>query len=150
MSIRREVIGSRLYSVLAFILVLLMAFLMFLLGSCGATKDMPVERVVERVEYIDKIKIDSIYEKQYDSIYIKERNDTIVIYKDSEKETFKYVFIHDTLNVTRVDSIPHIIYIEKEKEKEISTLKKLKIFGYIFLFFIILIFIAYVVRKFFK
>lgn len=121
---------------------------MFLLSSCGATKDMPVERVVERVEYIDRIKIDSIYEKQYDSIYIKERNDTIVIHKDSERETFKYVFIHDTLNVTRVDSIPHIIYIEKEKE--ISTLKKLKIFGYIFLFFIILIFTAYVVRKFFK
>lgn len=148
MSIRREVVGSCLYSLLAFIIILLMAVLMFLLSSCGATKDMPAERVVERVEYIDRIKIDSIYEKQYDSIYIKERNDTIVIHKDSERETFKYAFIHDTLNVTRVDSIPHIIYIEKEKE--ISTLKKLKIFGYIFLFFIILIFIAYVVRKFFK
>lgn len=119
---------------------------MFLLSSCGATKDMPAERVVERVEYIDRIKIDSIYEKQYDSIYIKERNDTIVIHKDSERETFKYVFIHDTLNVTRVDSIPYIIY----KEKEISTLKKLKIFGYIFLFVIILILIAYVTRKWFK
>lgn len=148
MSIRREVVGSCLYSVLTFVIILLMAVLMFLLSSCGATKDMPVERVVERVEYIDRIKIDSIYEKQYDSIYIKERNDTIVIHKDSERETFKYVFIHDTLNVTRVDSIPHIIYIEKEKE--ISTLKKLRIFGYIFLFFIILIFTAYVVRKFFK
>lgn len=146
MSIRREVVGSCLYSVLTFIIILLMAVLMFLLSSCGATKDMPAERVVERVEYIDRIKIDSIYEKQYDSIYIKERNDTIVIHKDSERETFKYVFIHDTLNVTRVDSIPYIIY----KEKEISTLKKLKIFGYIFLFVIILILIAYVVRKWFK
>ena len=146
MSFRREVVGSCLYSVLTFIIILLMAVLMFLLSSCGATKDMPAERVVERVEYIDRIKIDSIYEKQYDSIYIKERNDTIVIHKDSERETFKYVFIHDTLNVTRVDSIPYIIY----KEKEISTLKKLKIFGYIFLFVIILILIAYVARKWFK
>ena len=146
MSFRREVVGSCLYSVLTFIIILLMAVLMFLLSSCGATKDMPAERVVERVEYIDRIKIDSIYEKQYDSIYIKERNDTIVIHKDSERETFKYVFIHDTLNVTRVDSIPYIIY----KEKEISTLKKLKIFGYIFLFVIILILIAYVTRKWFK
>ena len=146
MSIRREVVGSCLYSVLTFIIILLMAVLMFLLSSCGATKDMPAERGVERVEYIDRIKIDSIYEKQYDSIYIKERNDTIVIHKDSERETFKYVFIHDTLNVTRVDSIPYIIY----KEKEISTLKKLKIFGYIFLFVIILILIAYVARKWFK
>lgn len=146
MSIRREFVGSCLYSVLTFIIIFLMAVLMFLLSSCGATKDMPAERVVERVEYIDRIKIDSIYEKQYDSIYIKERNDTIVIHKDSERETFKYVFIHDTLNVTRVDSIPYIIY----KEKEISTLKKLKIFGYIFLFVIILILIAYVVRKWFK
>lgn len=87
--------------------------LLVLICSCTTTKyvEVPVEKI--RTEYIDKIKYDSIYSQ--DSIYIREKGDTI--FKDSYKYLYKYKYIKDTLNTTDTITVTKPIEIEKEVNK---------------------------------
>lgn len=76
--------------------------IMLLLVSCK-TVYVPVETEKVRTEYVTTEKIDSIYVK--DSLYIKEKNDTILIYK--EKIRYQYKMLTDT--IIKTDSIPYTI-----------------------------------------
>ena len=92
-----------------------------LVSSCA-----PV--IIEKVRYqhdttyIDKLRIDSL--RIRDSIYIKDKGDTVWIYKEYWRDRWHYE--HDTVAVVRVDSVA----VEREKivevEKPLSWLQKTK------------------------
>lgn len=87
-----------------------------LLVSCKSTKviEVPVDRI--KIEYKDRVQIDSIIKN--DSIIIKDKGDTIFI------EKYKYLYRikerKDTINIR--DTITTIKTVEVVKEKEINKL----------------------------
>ena len=84
--------------------------LLFILMSCTTTKyvEVPVDRI--KIEYIDKVKYDSVY--NYDSIYIKDKGDTV--FTTTYKYLYKYKYLRDTINTT--DTITKINIVETKKE----------------------------------
>jgi hypothetical protein len=92
--------------------------LLIILSSCSP-------RVITEIHYqhdttyIQQIQIDSVYKR--DSIYIKDKGDTVWIYKELWREKYKY--LRDTVSIVRVDSVA----VEKEKiiqvEKPLSKWK---------------------------
>ena len=68
------------------------------------------ERVVYQHDttYVQQVKVDSVYRK--DSVFVKEKNDTVYIYKERIRD--RYVFRHDTLRLVKVDSVA----VERVKE----------------------------------
>lgn len=62
--------------------------------------------------YIQKVQIDSVYKR--DSIYVKDKGDTVWIYKELWREKYKY--LRDTVAVVRVDSVA----VEREKIVEVE------------------------------
>lgn len=87
-----------------------------LLLGCSTTKiiEVPVEKI--KIEYRDKLIHDSIY--NLDSIYIKEKGDTV--YSEKYKYIYKYKIEKDTVLIT--DSIPVVTTVEVIKE--VNNLKK--------------------------
>lgn len=71
-----------------------------MLASCR-TEYIPVEMVRYDSVYFAKLQKDSIYIK--DSVYIKEKNDTVFV--DKYKYIYKYVNLTDTVYINRTDSI---------------------------------------------
>ena len=75
-------------------------------------------RVIETIHYqhdttyIQKVQIDSVYKR--DSIYVKDKGDTVYIYKELWREKYKY--LRDTVAVVRVDSVA----VEREKIVEVE------------------------------
>jgi hypothetical protein len=86
----------------------LLIILCLLLTGCKTTQYVPVE--VTKVEYINKETKDSIYVR--DSIFVKEKNDTVFLEK--YRLVYKDKLIHDT--IIRRDSIPYINTVEVVKE----------------------------------
>lgn len=140
---KREGIASCLYAVFGAIAIVGMAIMVVLLSGCKTIKEVPVEVVKERIEYIDRLQTDSIY--QHDSIFIKAVGDTIYEYRD--KYIYKYEFIRDTSYITRIDSIPVVV----EVEKKLSTWEQLKVDvgGYLIglILLLIAIIVGYCVKK---
>lgn len=137
---KREAIASCLYAILSAIVIICMAVVVVLLSGCKTIKEVPVEVVKERIEYIDRLQTDSIY--QHDSIYIKSVGDTIYEYRD--KYIYKYKYTRDTSYITKIDSIPVIVEVEKRltKWEEIK-----KDYGGYALLLILLIIVGYVIKK---
>lgn len=75
-------------------------FIIFMLASCH-TQYIPVESVRYDSIYFAKLQKDSIYIQ--DSIYIKEKGDTVFI--DKFKYIYKYINLQDTCYIEKKDSI---------------------------------------------
>lgn len=98
---------------------LLLIFLLFCLG-CSSPKyiEIPIETV--RTEYIYRLdkdstsKLDSTY--VHDSIYIKEKGDTVFQYKERTKYKIEYQdkIINKVDTILKVDSIEKPIIIKEE------------------------------------
>ncbi len=75
-------------------------------------------RVIETIHYqhdttyVERVQIDSVYKR--DSIYVKDKGDTVYIYKELWREKYKY--LRDTVAVVRVDSVA----VEREKIVEVE------------------------------
>lgn len=140
---KREAIASCLYAVFGALAIIGMAVVVVLLSGCKTIKEVPVEVVKERIEYIDRLQTDSIY--QHDSIFIKAVGDTIYEYRD--KYIFKYEFIRDTSYITKIDSIPVVIEVEKKLSRWDEA--KLSVGGYAIpiLLLLLLIGIGYLIKK---
>lgn len=84
--------------------------LLFVIYSCRTVKYVPVETVKVDTTYINKLQRDSIY--ILDSVYVKEKGDTILI------EKYKYLYrdklVRDTLYMAKTDSIQVPYPVEKE------------------------------------
>ena len=94
----------------------------------------------KKIEYVYVPKVqtltrDSIVTKlQYDSIFIKvtekQKNDTI--YRDSI--VYNFVFRNDTIRITKTDSIPYPVEVEKLVEKKLNGYQRTMIsLGWVFI-----------------
>lgn len=84
--------------------------LLLVICSCRTVKYVPVETVKVDTTYINKLQRDSIY--MLDSVYVKEKGDTVLI------EKYKYLYrdklVRDTMFISKVDSIQVPYPVEKE------------------------------------
>lgn len=90
--------------------ILLAILVVFLLTGCK-TKTVLVPVKETKIEYLDRLRIDSIYNR--DTVLIYGRNDTI--FKDVIK--WRERFRVDTVSVVRIDSIPYPVEVIKEVNK---------------------------------
>lgn len=88
-----------------------------LLIGCKSAQYVPVENTIVKTEYKNTVSYDSIYFK--DSVYIKEKNDTVYI--ENIKYRYKYVSNIDT--ILKNDTITNTIIQEVEVTKEVNKLK---------------------------
>lgn len=93
---------------------LLLAILLgTLLSGCTATKyvGVPVDRV--KVEYRDRVSVDTLYRN--DSTIIREKGDTVFL------EKYKYIYrvkeLRDTVNVTDTITVVNTVEVTKEVNK---------------------------------
>lgn len=89
---------------------MLATLLLLVVWSCRTTEYVPVEVVRSDTTYINKVQRDSIY--QLDSIYIRDKGDTILITKT--KYIYRDKLIRDTVFVSHTDSIQVPYPVEKE------------------------------------
>lgn len=127
---------------------LLNTFCIILLMSaiCACRSLPPASGETTDTVYINKLLRDSIY--RHDSIYIRERGDTVLV------EKFRYLFIdklrHDTLYISHTDSIR----VPYPVEKELTSWQQMKLelggwaFGVVIAFS--LIFVGWFVYKLLK
>jgi hypothetical protein len=121
---------------LVWTVILLVIPIVFLLTGCKAeTVLVPVEKV--KIEYKDRLRIDSVYNR--DTVNIYERGDTVYLQTIKWRERFKF----DTVSVVRVDSIPYPV----EVVREVNVLTKWQRLRLNALNIIVLVIVAYVVIK---
>ena len=87
-------------------IILILGLILFFAIGCRSVKPVIVERV--KIEYKDRLRVDSIYNR--DTVQIYGRNDTI--FKDVIK--WRERFRVDTVSVVRVDSIPYPVEVIQE------------------------------------
>ncbi len=84
--------------------------LLFVICSCRTVKYVPVETIKVDTTYINKLQRDSIY--MLDSVYVKEKGDTVLI------EKYKYLYrdklVRDTMYISKADSIQVPYPVEKK------------------------------------
>ncbi len=95
---------------LVWTIILVAILIVFLLTGCKAeTVLVPVEKV--NIEYRDRLRIDSVYNR--DTVNIYERGDTVYLQTIKWRERFKF----DTVIVARTDSIPYPVEVVREINK---------------------------------
>jgi hypothetical protein len=115
--------------------LLLLAILSLFAGCKTKTVLVPVDRV--KIEYRDRLRIDSVYNRDTVNIYTK--NDTVYLQSVKWRERFKF----DTVSVIRIDSIPYPV----EVIQEVNKLTKWQRWRLNALNIIALVVVAYVVIK---
>ena len=85
--------------------------------GCKSVQYVPVENTIVKTEYKNSISYDSIYFT--DSVYIREKNDTVYI--ENIKYRYKYVSNIDT--IVKNDTITNTTIQEVEVIKEVNKLK---------------------------
>lgn len=91
-------------------IILLAILVVFLLTGCK-TKTVLVPVKETKIEYRDRLRIDSIYNR--DTVQIYGRNDTV--FKDVIK--WRERFRVDTVSVVKIDSIPYQVEVVQEVYK---------------------------------
>lgn len=96
-----------------------LSLLAFILLMCSChTKHVPLETIKKDIVYLDKWRKDSIFVR--DSVYVREKGDTVYMYRD------KYVYIDklktDTMYVHRTDSV----YVPVPVERKLSRWERWK------------------------
>ena len=119
-------------------IALILMLLTILLHGCGPIKYVPVENVKVEYRTRDNIRYDSIY--KHDSIYIKEKGDTV--YKYIKQVEYRYLFINKTDTVLQTDSVQVPYPVEKKLTKWESI--KLDMGGWMFgALIVLLLYILY-------
>ena len=96
-----------------FFFVLLM---LVMSAVCSCSTPRVSERIVRDSVYIDRLKRDSIYQR--DSIYIIVKGDTV--FKYQYKYSYRDKLVRDTVAVVRRDSIPYPVEVSKYVERKLS------------------------------
>lgn len=96
-----------------FFFVLLM---LVMSAICSCSTPRVGERIVRDSVYIDRLKRDSIYQR--DSIYIIVKGDTV--FKYQYKYSYRDKLVRDTVAVVRRDSIPYPVEVSKYVERKLS------------------------------
>ena len=90
-------------------IILLLLILLAFAGCKTKTVLVPVDRV--KIEYRDRLRVDSVYNS--DTTYIRKINDTVLI--DVIRWRNKYILKKDS--IIRTDSIPYPVEVVKEVNK---------------------------------
>lgn len=97
-----------------------------ILSSCGALRKQIETVYVRDTTYISKVQVDSVFKR--DSIFVKEQNDTIYVYKEKVRD--RYRLLRDTVYQNSVDSV----YIDKVREvkveKQLNAWQKFRLHGF--------------------
>jgi hypothetical protein len=113
---------------------LLLFILVLLLFGCKTNeKIVTVEKVTHDTLWHEKTERDSIY--LHDSIFVNQfaKGDTIFQIKDRWHTEYRDKYIHDTISIAKVDSVPVPYEVQVEVEKALSWWQKiLMILGGIF------------------
>jgi hypothetical protein len=117
------------------LLIPILAILSLLTGCKTKTVLVPVEKV--KIEYRDRLRIDSVYNR--DTVNIYERGDTVYLQTIKWRERFKF----DTVIVVRTDSIPYPV----EVVREVNVLTKWQRLRLNALNIIAIIIVCYVIIK---
>ncbi|WP_302452119.1 hypothetical protein [Phocaeicola coprocola] len=116
--------------------------MLFVICSCRTVKYVPVETVKIDTTYINKLQRDSIY--MLDSVYVKEKGDTVLI------EKYKYLYrdklVRDTMYISKADSIQ----VPYPVEKELTWWLKIKIAIIDFVMVVCILVIIFFVLRLFK
>ena len=123
--------------------VLSMVCAVLMLASCGAVRTQ-IQTVYQRdTTYITNTRVDSTFKR--DSVFVKEKGDTIYIYKEKIRE--RYRIVRDTLYRSKIDSV----YIDREKEvkveKELTAWQRFRLNGFWILVAIIVGYVAWKNKK---
>jgi hypothetical protein len=95
---------------LVWTIILVAILVVFLLTGCK-TKTVLVPVKETKIEYRDRLRIDSIYNR--DTVQIYGRNDTVFKYVIRWRERFRV----DTVSVVKIDSIPYPVEVIQEVNK---------------------------------
>jgi hypothetical protein len=109
--------------------------------ACGTTRYVPIETT--RIEYRDNFQRDSIYLR--DSIFIKEKGDTLII----EKYSYLYrdKIVRDSIFKTDTIRVPYPVEVVKEVKKPLSGWQNFQVWcGRIALMAIVLAIIYFVLK----
>lgn len=104
-----------------------------------------IEHVVHQRDttYIEKVQIDSVYKR--DSVYVREKGDTIYIYKEKIRDRYK--FLRDTIRVVKVDSVTVERIKEVKVEKPLSWWKRVELRAFPWLLGAVLLLLVWTFRK---
>ena len=98
-------------------IILFFVLLMLVMSAvCSCSTPRVGERIVRDSVYIDRLKRDSIYQR--DSIYIIVKGDTV--FKYQYKYSYRDKLVRDTVAVVRRDSIPYPVEVSKHVERKLS------------------------------
>lgn len=119
---------------------LLMIYLFFV-SSCSTVRE--VVRYQRDTTYVERFRVDSVWRK--DSVFVKEKGDTVYIYKEKVRE--KYKLIRDTVRLVKVDSVAVETVKEVKVEKPLSAWKSAKIGAFWWLVAALLALLIWTFRK---
>ena len=98
-------------------IILFFVLLMLVMSAvCSCSTARVGERIVRDSVYIDRLKRDSIYQR--DSIYIIVKGDTV--FKYQYKYSYRDKLVRDTVAVVRRDSIPYPVEVPKYVERKLG------------------------------
>lgn len=91
----------------------ILLFICLCIFSCRSIQYVPVETVKTEKEYVDRIKRDSIYVR--DSVFVLVKGDTV--FSDKYHIVYRDRLMHDTVNISKTDSIavPYSVEVVKNK-----------------------------------
>jgi hypothetical protein len=109
--------------------------------ACGTIQYVPIETI--KTEYRDKIVRDSIF--RYDSVYIKEKGDTLIM------ERYRYIYkdkiIRDSIFVNDTIRIPYPVEVIKQVKKPLNGWQNFQIWCGRIAFGVIMFFIFRFILK---
>lgn len=123
-------------------LFIISLFLLLLLSSCSPKI---YERVIYQKDTTYVSKIDSIYKYERDSVFVRERGDTV--YKYVERVRYRDRYKVDTLVKVKVDSVTVERVKEVQVEKPLSAWKQAKIGAFWWLVGLLAVALVYIFRK---
>ena len=98
------------------IIVLFVTLMLVMSIICSCSTPRVGERIVRDSVYIDRLKRDSIYQR--DSIYMLIKGDTV--YKYEYKYLYRNKLLRDTISISKTDSIPYKVEVPKYVDKRLS------------------------------
>lgn len=97
-----------------------------MLSSCGALRKQIETVYVRDTTYISKVQVDSVFKR--DSIFMREKNDTIYVYKEKVRD--RYRLLRDTVYQHSVDSVYVDKVCEVKVEKQLNAWQKFRLRGF--------------------
>ena len=107
------------------LLIICAMFMLLAFSACTTTKYVPIIEHHTDTLIQTKVVHDSIHVKDSTHVSEKQKGDTLLIEREMWHTKFVYRDVHDTLYVSKTDSVPKPYPVEtiKEVEKKLSTMQ---------------------------